>query len=133
MGEAGPETGLHYAPLSRIWHSWPRHVQRKSALCRAPFAGLSPDLGTLKSSGLPSDRRIRAPSLKRQRGYILNAHQKRPQMTTFDWEQEGYERLQQLEGEVAGLRREVSYLREYLEELEWEIWPPRRRQHDRAS
>jgi len=51
-------------------------------------------------------------------------------MTEFDWEQEGYERLHRLEGEVADLRREIAFLREYLEELEWElITPGRRRRH----
>jgi chromosome segregation ATPase len=47
-------------------------------------------------------------------------------MTEFDWEHQGNARLNQLEGEVADLRCEIADLREYLEELEWEISTPRR-------
>lgn len=58
-------------------------------LCRLPFAGMSPGPGTLKSC-LPSDRRMRTPSLEGHRGYI--AH-RIPKEVANDHVQPGARRL----------------------------------------
>ena len=41
-------------------------------------------------------------------------------MLEFDWKQECYKRLHQLERENADLRREIAYWRELSSEKEWE-------------